>query len=159
MVKNKWVALISLFASFFALCVIGLGAFTRLVDAGLGCPDWPGCYGHLIVSTDTALNTFKAWAEMIHRYFAGSLSILTLGVMILIVGYVRTRANITFAIMLLLLIVYQILLGQWTVTFKLLPIVVTQHLIGGYLILSTLWLIYLNNRVTPTIHVNFKIKE
>lgn len=151
MVKNKWVALLALFASLFALCVIGLGAFTRLVDAGLGCPDWPGCYGHLIVARDVTLNTFKAWAEMIHRYFAGTLSLLTLGLMILIFAKVRTRANIIFSVILFLLILYQIVLGQWTVTFKLLPIVVTQHLIGGYLILSVLWLIYLSNRSTSLV--------
>ncbi len=154
MVKQRWVSLLALFASFFALCVIGLGAFTRLIDAGLGCPDWPGCYGHLTVpmadmvrESFPALNVYKAWAEMIHRYFAGCLSLLTLAVIGLIVTKpLRTRANLLFACGLLLLIAYQILLGQWTVTLKLLPIVVTQHLLGGYLILSVLWLIYLNNR-------------
>jgi cytochrome c oxidase assembly protein subunit 15 len=58
----------------------------------------------------------------------------------------RTRSNIILAVCLVLLLAYQIELGRWTVTLKLLPIVVTQHLLGGFLILSTLWVIYLNNK-------------
>lgn len=158
--KQRLLSLFALFACFFALCVIGLGAFTRLIDAGLGCPDWPGCYGHLTVpmlesvkQSIPTLNIYKAWAEMVHRYFAGCLSLLTLGVILLaFVKPLRTRANIVFATLLLLLIAYQIILGQWTVTMKLLPIVVTQHLLGGFLILSVLWLVYLNNAKSfPTI--------
>jgi len=130
--------------------VIALGAFTRLVDAGLGCPDWPLCYGHLMVPTN-ALDTFKAWAEMIHRYFAGCLSLFVLGIIILsFTKRSRNRTNMILAGMLLFLILYQIMLGQWTVTLKLLPLVVTQHLLGGFLILSTLWLLYLNNHELVT---------
>lgn len=154
--QSRLIALLALFASFFALCVIGLGAFTRLVDAGLGCPDWPGCYGHLTVpSVESAalyypgltLDAFKAWAEMIHRYFAGCLGLLILGILFFVFKKnLRKSSNIILAIALFLLLLYQILLGQWTVTFKLMPIVVTQHLLGGFLILSTLWILYLNNR-------------
>ncbi|HSW69238.1 MAG TPA: COX15/CtaA family protein [Gammaproteobacteria bacterium] len=148
--KNSFLANLSLSASIFALCVIALGAFTRLIDAGLGCPDWPGCYGHIIVPAHdsvTSLIVYKAWAEMIHRYFVGGLSILILTIIVLIFGKksLRFRSNIIFAICLIALLSYQIMLGQWTVTLKLLPIIVTQHLLGGYLILSILWLIFLNN--------------
>lgn len=143
---------LTLFACFFALGVIALGAFTRLIDAGLGCPDWPGCYGHFI---PTILNQdasshfiiYKAWAEMIHRYFAGCLGILIIVIFILLFKKeIRNRTNIFLAISLFLLLSYQVMLGQWTVTLKLLPIIVTQHLLGGYLILSILWLVYLSNK-------------
>jgi cytochrome c oxidase assembly protein subunit 15 len=136
-------------ASFFALGVIALGAFTRLMDAGLGCPDWPGCYGHLTapLTDGLGITAYKAWTEMIHRYFVGALSILIISIVIMIFSKetFRTRANCIMAIFLLVLLSYQIMLGQWTVTLKLLPVIVSQHLLGGYLILSTLWLVYLNN--------------
>jgi cytochrome c oxidase assembly protein subunit 15 len=158
--KQRLVSLLAFWAALFALCVIGLGAFTRLIDAGLGCPDWPGCYGHLTVPLSqtakavsavaypqTPLVAYKAWAEMVHRYFAGTLSLLIVGIVILLFQKsLRTRQNIILAGGLLLLIMYQILLGQLTVTLKLLPIIVTQHLLGGFLILSLLWLVYLNNQ-------------
>jgi cytochrome c oxidase assembly protein subunit 15 len=143
--KQRLIALLALCACFFALGVISLGAFTRLVDAGLGCPDWPGCYGHLIVPTQ--YTTYKAWAEMIHRYFAGSLSLLILFIVsVALSNYKHNKSNIILALFLVVLVIYQILLGQWTVTLKLLPAIVSQHLLGGFLILMTLWVIYLTNR-------------
>lgn len=158
--KRKYLVIVSLFACFFAWVVIGLGAFTRLMDAGLGCPDWPGCYGHLVPLTIAAekqvflhyphatLDVFKAWAEMIHRYFAGILGFMILAIVgMIFTKTLRTRSNIILGFCILLLLIYQILLGQWTVTYKLLPIVVTQHLLGGFLILTVLWLVYLNNTV------------
>lgn len=143
--KEKLVSVLAVVATLFSLGVIGLGALTRLLDAGLGCPDWPGCYGHLIPNqnADSHIVMYKAWAEMIHRYFVAGLSLFILSIITLI--FWRPKKNILLACCLLALLIYQILLGQWTVTLKLLPIIVTQHLIGGFLILATLWLIYLNN--------------
>jgi len=147
--KRKYLTVAAIFGCFFALIVIGLGAFTRLMDAGLGCPDWPGCYGHLTVPLSNPagrLDVFKAWAEMIHRYFAGSLGLMILVVLCLIFSKaLRSRSNMMLGASILALLIYQILLGRWTVTYKLLPIVVTQHLLGGFLIVTMLWLIYLNN--------------
>lgn len=157
--KRQYLTIAAIGACFFSLAVIGLGAFTRLMDAGLGCPDWPGCYGHLTAPMTAfareqasslyltgTLDVFKAWAEMIHRYFAGSLGLMILVVLYLIFSKeLRCRSNIVLGAGLLVLLIYQILLGQWTVTYKLLPMVVTQHLLGGFLILTVLWLIYLNN--------------
>lgn len=147
-------------ASFFALGVIALGAFTRLIDAGLGCPDWPGCYGHIVVPAanlvqqisdlqypGSHLVSYKAWAEMIHRYFVGGLSLFILSIIGFILKNSRTRTNLILAASLFLLLIYQIVLGRWTVTLKLLPVIVSQHLLGGFLILSTLWLIHLNNNL------------
>jgi cytochrome c oxidase assembly protein subunit 15 len=160
LVKKSLLSRLALFASVFALGVIALGAFTRLIDAGLGCPDWPGCYGQLSVPVTktaqqladlqypaTPLVAYKAWAEMAHRYVVGGLSFLILAIIAVIFSQknLRTRTNTVFALCLILLLTYQIMLGQWTVTLKLLPLVVTQHLLGGFLILAMLWLIYLNN--------------
>lgn len=143
MVNKTFLCRLALFASFFALGVIAIGAFTRLIDAGLGCPDWPGCYGHMVAPASNA----KAWAEMVHRYFVGALSLFIMLIIATIFTQrnYRTRGNCMLAIALALLLVYQILLGQWTVTLKLLPVIVSQHLLGGFFILSVLWLLYLNN--------------
>jgi cytochrome c oxidase assembly protein subunit 15 len=169
--KQRLISWLALIAVFFALGVIGLGAFTRLVDAGLGCPDWPRCYGHFMVPAaekarqlaalqypGSPFVTYKAWAEMVHRYFAGCLSILIIIILIMVFKNAMTKVSIAakrieqrfdiiLAVFLGVLLVYQIILGQWTVTLKLLPVIVTQHLLGGFLILSVLWLMYLNHCV------------
>lgn len=136
------------------LCVIVLGAYTRLSDAGLGCPDWPGCYGHLSVpSTEAELNranqlypeleviASKAWPEMIHRYFAG-----TLGILVFIISWIAIRNSNRLGVILpgslSLVVIIQALLGMWTVTLKLMPIVVLAHLFGGFTLLSLLVLLY-----------------
>ena len=129
-----WQRRCSLAALCFAFIVIGLGALTRLVDAGLGCPDWPGCYGHLTVVAaehdqqlsmtypETPLVSHKAWAEMVHRYCAGTLSLLiviVLGILIYRGCKEKHRGLFVLAAGLLLLIIYQIMLGRWTVTLQL----------------------------------------
>ncbi|MEZ8678952.1 heme A synthase [Vibrio splendidus] len=135
------------------LTVIVLGAYTRLSDAGLGCPDWPGCYGKITVPSNTqavnqanlqfperALEVDKAWIEMIHRYFAG-----TLGLLIFVVVAWCIKKNITAAGLPLLIsatVIFQALLGMWTVTLKLMPVVVMAHLMGGFTLLSLLCLLY-----------------
>lgn len=164
MVKSRLISRLALCATFFAFSAIALGAFTRLVDAGLGCPDWPGCYGHLIAPLSSTANppliVYKAWAEMIHRYFAGCLSFFSVCIVSLIwvKKEFRLRYNMILTIFLVFLIIYQIILGQWTVTLKLLPIIVTQHLLGGFLILSVLWLIYLSNCYQSRVSVAKKEK-
>ncbi len=154
MAKNLYLSKLALFACFFALGVIALGAYTRLIDAGLGCPDWPGCYGHFTASGAD----YKAWAEMVHRYFVSGLSIFILVIIFIVFSKkeFRFRSNIILCTGLLLLLFYQIFLGQLTVTLKLLPIIVTQHLLGGFLILSMLWLVYLNNQSNLK---NYKLKS
>lgn len=157
MVRSNLLSRLALCAAIFALGVIALGAFTRLIDAGLGCPDWPGCYGHVTVPTSgvaqiqyphSPLVSYKAWAEMVHRYFVGGLSLFILSILFVVFKNSRTRSNMILALGLLTLLVYQIILGRWTVTWKLLPVIVSQHLLGGFCILSILWLIFLNNNVT-----------
>ncbi len=144
-----------------ALTVVVLGAYTRLKDAGLGCPDWPGCYGYLSVpgaaaNVETAEARFphapfeahKAWPEMVHRYFAGALGLLILAGAALAVLHRKEDVPLRLPLALLLLVVVQAAFGMWTVTLKLWPQVVTTHLLGGFATLSLLWLLYL--RLTPT---------
>ncbi|WP_404401174.1 COX15/CtaA family protein [Idiomarina seosinensis] len=147
-----------------AFCVIVLGAFTRLTEAGLGCPDWPGCYGFLGVPTqaeqiaqaealypDAPFELDKAWNEMIHRYFAG-----TLGLLILVIAITAWRQKnvpsqkptpVKLPTFLLLLVTFQAALGMWTVTMNLQPLIVMGHLLGGFTVFSLLFLLYL--RLAP----------
>ncbi|MCU7553543.1 COX15/CtaA family protein [Alteromonas sp. ASW11-19] len=139
-----------------ALVVIILGAYTRLTDAGLGCPDWPGCYGHLTVpsSNDTVaaanaafperpVEAHKAWNEMIHRYFAGALGLCILAISILALVRKEPDTPTKLPLLLLGLVIFQAALGMWTVTMNLLPVVVMGHLLGGFTVLSCLFLLYL----------------
>ncbi|HWA38484.1 MAG TPA: COX15/CtaA family protein [Burkholderiales bacterium] len=116
--------------------VIVVGAYVRLSDAGLGCPDWPGCYGHPVprdIADADALA--KAWKEMGHRYLAGALGLLLLLVAVLAW---RARRAPWLASAIVLLVAFQATLGMWTVTMLLKPAIVTAHLIGGMTILSLL---------------------
>ena len=134
-----------------ALTVIVLGAYTRLSDAGLGCPDWPGCYGKISVPTIVSddyqrpLEAGKAWKEMIHRYVAGTLGLLILVILAMVVkGYPAKKQTLVIPALLLMTVIFQALLGMWTVTLLLSPVVVTSHLIGGMTTLSLLFWLYLN---------------
>jgi cytochrome c oxidase assembly protein subunit 15 len=147
--KERWISLLAGLSSLLALIVIALGAFTRLQDAGLGCPDWPGCYGQWIVSFKEAPQhdvIYKAWVEMTHRYVVGILGFFCVAILYAILRYRPSRSNVILGGILVVLLIYQIVLGKWTVTFKLLPVVVIQHLLGGFFIFATLSLIYVTNR-------------
>ncbi|WP_133408442.1 COX15/CtaA family protein [Parashewanella tropica] len=141
------------FSIVFAFIVILMGAFTRLSDAGLGCPDWPGCYGHLAVPSETheldkakqlypelTVESHKAWLEMIHRYLAGLLGLMILAILILCWRQPTAPKKLPTAIA--ALVIFQALLGMWTVTMKLMPIVVMGHLLGGFTLISLLLLLY-----------------
>lgn len=136
-----------------AFCVVVLGAYTRLVDAGLGCPDWPGCYGHLTVPDteeeriqaeelypDFPVDTEKAWTEMVHRYLATLLGVMVIG--IVATAWFKKK-SLTIPLVLLVLVVLQGAFGAWTVTLKLWPQVVTAHLLGGFATLALLWWYFL----------------
>lgn len=156
----RWFRGLAQFAVAFALVVVVLGAYTRLSDAGLGCPDWPGCYGQIGVPTqedevfranaaypERPVETAKAWKEMVHRYFAGSLGLLILGLSVIAVLNRRlARQPVLMPIILLGLVVFQGVLGMWTVTWQLKPVVVMGHLLGGFATLSLLWWLVVSGR-------------
>lgn len=151
------------------VCVIALGAWTRLVDAGLGCPDWPGCYGALVVpdaqtanlhSPHHPLERYKAWAEMIHRYAASLLGLAAMALVVIgwrvkrlvsissqfsnEVNYnSRARFPVTLSLALLGMLMLQGAFGAFTVTLKLWPQVVTLHLLGGLAVMSLLGVLWL----------------
>lgn len=142
------------FAVLLALIVIVLGAYTRLSDAGLGCPDWPGCYGQLSVPDkvtgsefERPLESGKAWKEMIHRYVAGTLGLLILVILFMVIkGLPKYRQSVGLPLLLLATVTFQALLGMWTVTLLLSPIIVTAHLMGGMTTISLLWWLLLNQK-------------
>jgi len=148
----KWFRHLALAATLLAVCVVSLGAYVRLSDAGLGCPDWPGCFGTMTVPESEAAITQaqaafpdsdfdhgKAWKEMLHRYLAG-----TLGLMVLALAILGWRARRLIQVSpwtptaLLVLVTFQAMLGMWTVTMLLKPAVVTAHLLGGMATLALL---------------------
>jgi cytochrome c oxidase assembly protein subunit 15 len=146
-----------LFSTLLTLVVVVVGAFVRLTDAGLGCPDWPGCYGQITpkhAAQDIAkavaeqggvhgpVSMQKAWHEMLHRYLAGALGLLILGIALMAW---KLRRDIDqspwLATALLGLVIFQAGLGMWTVTLLLKPVVVTLHLLGGMATLALMtWL-------------------
>lgn len=144
-------------ATLLALGVISLGAYVRLSDAGLGCPDWPGCYGHLVGVPDAAheqsaalaafpgkpVEAHKAWKEMVHRYFAGTLGLLI--ALIAVLAWRHRRAlqqSPALPTALLFVVGLQAALGMWTVTLLLKPVIVSLHLLGGMATLALLvWLL------------------
>ena len=137
--------------------VVALGAYVRLNDAGLSCPDWPGCYGRLLVPEgDEAreaqtlyphvpLEHGKAWLEMGHRYLASLLGLLILILFGMSFNRRKHLPGATLAIsgVLVPLVIFQGALGMWTVTQLLNPAIVTAHLGGGMIILLLLWILHL----------------
>lgn len=162
---NRTIHKLAMIAAIIALCVIVLGAWVRLSHAGLGCPDWPGCYGQLTWpdaahEIETANQAFperpyesnKAWREMVHRYLAGSLMLLLFAI-----AWIAWRGTTAdgqssrqfrfLATALVILIIFQAALGMWTVTLKLKPIIVMAHLLGGLTSFSLiLWLMFSSGR-------------
>lgn len=156
----NWYTRLAFLAAALAFVVVVLGAYTRISDAGLGCPDWPACYGHITVPDthaaiakvdqqypDRPVQPAKAWKEMIHRYFAGTLGLAILA--LAIIACVRRRREaaqpIGLPLALVALVIFQAALGMWTVTLLLRPTIVMGHLLGGMTILSLLWLLALRS--------------
>ena len=144
--------------TFLTLDLVMFGGFTRLTDSGLGCPDWPGCYGTsspfiahaAIAAANQAMpagpvSMTKAWIEMVHRYFAMAIGVLIVAQMLIAwVARLRRRplhVSPWWPTSLLLLILVQGVFGAWTVTLKLQPVIVTTHLLLGLALLGMLgWL-------------------
>jgi cytochrome c oxidase assembly protein subunit 15 len=136
--------------------VIVVGAYVRLEDAGLGCPDWPGCYGQILGVPDDphevaqaeqafpgkTVDKGRAWKEMLHRYLAGTLGLLIAAIAMLAWRQRRAIGHPpTLSVVLVLIVAFQAALGMWTVTLLLKPAIVTLHLLGGMTTLAlTTWL-------------------
>jgi len=144
---------LALLAALLCLGVVVLGAYVRLSNAGLGCPDWPGCYGHFTPAGAAAdqrtlleplrgrpLQVGKAWREMVHRYAAGTLGLLIVCLTALGIAWRRERVlPVGYVAALLGIVVLQGALGMLTVTWQLTPIIVTLHLLFGMTTLALLW--------------------
>jgi len=144
------------------IALVMLGAYVRLTNAGLGCPDWPGCYGKLsptqaadliqaaqMVAPDGPVSLPKAWREMVHRYFASFIGVMILAIVIQALNIRRRRSlgpddpagKVGLPVALVFIVVLQGLFGKWTVTLLLKPVIVTSHLLGGMTLIALLaWL-------------------
>ena len=157
MVSLKKLKIISFLGVFLAFGVVSLGAWTRLVDAGLGCPDWPGCYGFAIFPMTEAeiaqanelyperkFEIEKAIPEVVHRYFAGFLGLLIIGIFIMSL-YLKPYSSLVTKLTgaLVVLVLCQSTFGYLTVSLKLWPQVVTMHLLGGFATTTLLFLTYM----------------
>ena len=149
---TRWMRRLALAGLLLCFVVVVLGAYVRLTAAGLGCPDWPGCYGHLspvgAQQSTTAQTAFpsrpldvgKAWREMIHRYAASTLGLIIVALAALAVAMRRlTPIRVPLALVLLATVLVQGMLGMLTVTWQLKPLIVTGHLLFGLTTLSLLW--------------------
>ncbi|NGY05079.1 COX15/CtaA family protein [Solimonas terrae] len=151
-----WFRRLNALAVVWCFCLVAVGAYVRLSDAGLGCPDWPGCYGHLTVPEaphdvsaaqqlypDRPVEAPKAWKEMIHRYLAETLGLFIV-VLALSSRFIKDqRRPRVLPWLLVALVIFQGMLGMWTVTWQLKPLVVTGHLFGGmstFALLLWMWL-------------------
>ena len=140
-----WFRRLALAGALLAAAVVVLGAWVRLTDAGLGCPDWPGCYGHIYpqaghLDPQRGFQFGKALHEMIHRYFATTLGIIITILLIWALRFRKDRDQPLLPVALLFVVVcLQGALGALTVTLLLKPLIVTAHLLGGLTTLGLLW--------------------
>ncbi|MDE2305103.1 MAG: COX15/CtaA family protein [Gammaproteobacteria bacterium] len=133
-----WFRRLARAGALLAAIVVPLGAWVRLTDAGLGCPDWPGCYGHVFPQAGAGFG--KALHEMIHRYFATTLGAVIAATLAWAVANRRTRGQPLAAVVaLFVLVCLQGAFGALTVTMLLKPLIVTSHLLGGMTTLALLW--------------------
>jgi cytochrome c oxidase assembly protein subunit 15 len=146
--RTLWFRRLALAGALLAATVVVLGAWVRLTDAGLGCPDWPGCYGHVYPQMDHGFG--KAIHEMIHRYFAGSLIIVIFSLLAWAVWNRKSRDQPLIPVAFLCVVVcLQGALGALTVTRLLKPLIVTAHLMGGLTTLAILWWLSLTPETRP----------
>jgi len=154
-----WVRRLALAGLLLCIVVVILGAYVRLTAAGLGCPDWPGCYGHFTpigaaenaaaqaAYPNTPLHVGKAWREMIHRYAASTLGFIIVVITALAISTRKERAvSVPLSVGLLITVVIQGMLGMLTVTWQLKPLIVTLHLLFGLTTLGMLWWLFLSLR-------------
>lgn len=158
-VYETWIRRLALIGLLLCIVVVPLGAYVRLTAAGLGCPDWPGCYGHFSpigaaqsseLAThfpNTPLDVGKAWREMTHRYIASTLGFVIVCIAALAIASApRRKVGIGYALSLVAIVVFQGILGMLTVTWRLKPLIVTLHLLFGLITLGLMWWLWLTVR-------------
>jgi len=153
-----WFRRLARAGALLAAGVVVLGAWVRLTNAGLGCPDWPGCYGHLF--PQNAHHFAEAVHEMVHRYFASSL--IAIIVALLAFAWVNRRVRgqpLTAVLLLFLLVCLQAALGMKTVTLLLQPLIVTAHLLGGLSTLAVLWWLSIEPRRRPLTPLELSLRK
>src|ERR1700728_778992 len=144
-----WFRRLALVGALLAGCVVVLGAWVRLTDAGLGCPDLPGCYGHAF--PQTTHHVAQAVHEMVHRYFASTLGAIIVALLAWAWHNRKHPAQpVKPVAVLFLLVCIQGALGMKTVTLLLQPLIVTAHLLGGLTTLALLWWLSLTPERRPS---------
>ena len=166
---------LSFLSGILGIIVVGLGAWTRLADAGLGCPDWPGCYGFATIPMnpeeieianakfpETPYEVAKAIPEVVHRYFAATLGFLIVCIYALTLKYKEATPNIrNLSLFLVIWVILQGAFGYLTVSLKLLPQIVTTHLMAGFLTAGLVWLLYFKSKDSSTLdreYWNFSLR-
>ena len=166
---------LSFLSGILGIIVVGLGAWTRLADAGLGCPDWPGCYGFATIPMnpeeieianakfpETPYEVAKAIPEVVHRYFAATLGFLIVCIYALTLKYKEATPNIrNLSLFLVIWVILQGAFGYLTVSLKLLPQIVTTHLMAGFLTAGVVWLLYFKSKDSSTLdreYWNFSLR-
>ena len=152
----RWIRRLALAGVLLGFCVVVLGAYVRLSAAGLGCPDWPGCYGHITPAgaaqsaaaqaayPNRPLEVGKAWREMIHRYAASTLGLIIVVIAALAIATRQSRVVAPgYAFALLGIVIFQGILGMLTVTWLLKPLIVTLHLLFGLTTVGLMWWLFL----------------
>ena len=164
---------LSLWSGILGFVVVALGAWTRLADAGLGCPDWPGCYGFVTIPVspeeidlanskfpDTPYEVAKAIPEVVHRYFAAGLGFMILCIAYLAFRYKDLPSDVRqLSFFLIAWVIMQGTFGYWTVSLKLWPQVVTTHLMSGFLTTGLLWLLYFKTKDRLEERTNWNFQE
>lgn len=164
----KWLRILVPIALVMIFIVIALGAYTRLTHSGLGCPDWPGCYGFVTVPEEVheiaaagirfpehEVEAEKGWIEMIHRYAAG-VTLLTIFTAVIVALTGRRKGEsvpLVHLVVVLSVILLQAAFGMWTVTLKLWPQVVTAHLLGGFTTFSLVYLLWVRGKNLPPLAI------
>lgn len=160
----SWFYRLNLLSVALCFALVAFGAYVRLSDAGLSCPDWPGCYGQLTVPDGTQgenaprlLEAPKAWKEMIHRYLAGTVGLLI--AVLAALAWRQPQGPRRLAGAIVAVVLAQIVFGALTVTMKVNPLIVTTHLLLGLATLSLLWWMWLGGRPATVAHAGAGLRS
>lgn len=162
---NQWYSTVVLFAVIIAFTAMVMGAYTRLNQAGLGCAEWPACYGHIAMTDDVSSprakelgypgvpsNSANSWLSRVRHYFVFALALLVFMLTVWTIAEARQFSVTSYVIVAILnaVIVLQTLIGMWAVAWQSFEFMVMAHLLGSITILALLWLLYAHIRIGPS---------